>query len=223
MRPGGRLGPARHQGRRDHVTVSDAAGRKRRAGIHVHRMPHGSNREIPPRTAAFPIRPRSHLLDIATPSKAASSNASLGLAEQRGLVDFAGLQHRHVRTGRPGTRLHAVLSLYAAGSTVTRSEMRNGSYDSERKRKARPKVNKRTEANETDFVWHDARLIVEVDGYRYHRSPLEIRDRPPARRDAHGRRLAGHALHLDPDHHAAGMGRASPVRTRLRRAAYTQN
>ena len=25
-----------------------------------------------------------------------------------------------------------------------------------------------------DFVWRDARLIVEVDGYRYHRSPSQF-------------------------------------------------
>jgi very-short-patch-repair endonuclease len=35
----------------------------------------------------------------------------------------------------------------------------------------RPKVNTRIEGEEVDFVWRDARLIVEVDGYRYHRSP----------------------------------------------------
>ena len=32
------------------------------------------------------------------------------------------------------------------------------------------------EGREVDFVWRDARLIVEVDGYRYHRSPSRFED-----------------------------------------------
>ena len=35
----------------------------------------------------------------------------------------------------------------------------------------RPLDNILIEGAEVDFVWRDARLIVEVDGYRYHRSP----------------------------------------------------
>jgi very-short-patch-repair endonuclease len=65
-----------------------------------------------------------------------------------------------------------VLSLYTAGTTPTRSEME------ERFLKlcddhgiSRPEVNIRIEGEEVDFAWRDARLIVEVDGYRYHREP----------------------------------------------------
>ncbi len=35
----------------------------------------------------------------------------------------------------------------------------------------RPSVNTRIEGHEVDFVWRDAHLIAEVDGYRYHRAP----------------------------------------------------
>jgi very-short-patch-repair endonuclease len=35
----------------------------------------------------------------------------------------------------------------------------------------RPEVNTRIEGEEVDFAWRDAKLIVEVDGYAYHRSP----------------------------------------------------
>jgi very-short-patch-repair endonuclease len=35
----------------------------------------------------------------------------------------------------------------------------------------RPETNTRIEGIEVDFVWRDRRLIVEVDGYAYHRSP----------------------------------------------------
>jgi very-short-patch-repair endonuclease len=35
----------------------------------------------------------------------------------------------------------------------------------------RPETNVRIEGFEVDFVWRDRRLIVEVDGFAYHRSP----------------------------------------------------
>jgi very-short-patch-repair endonuclease len=38
----------------------------------------------------------------------------------------------------------------------------------------RPVVNTRIEGFEVDFVWREARLIVEVDGYRHHRSPSQF-------------------------------------------------
>jgi very-short-patch-repair endonuclease len=65
-----------------------------------------------------------------------------------------------------------VLSLYAAGTTATRSEMEErflGLCDDHGIK--RPQVNTRIEGAEVDFVWRDRRLIVEVDGYAYHRSP----------------------------------------------------
>jgi very-short-patch-repair endonuclease len=34
----------------------------------------------------------------------------------------------------------------------------------------RPETNTRIEGMECDFVWRDARLIVEVDGFAFHRS-----------------------------------------------------
>ena len=42
----------------------------------------------------------------------------------------------------------------------------------------RPETNSIVQGFEVDFVWHDRRLIVEVDGYAYHRSPSAFeRDR----------------------------------------------
>ena len=65
-----------------------------------------------------------------------------------------------------------MLSLYTAGSTVTRSEMEERFLrlcDDHGIR--RPNVNTRIEGEEVDFAWRDVRLVVEVDGYRYHRAP----------------------------------------------------
>jgi very-short-patch-repair endonuclease len=40
----------------------------------------------------------------------------------------------------------------------------------------RPATNTHVEGIEVDFVWRDDRLIVEVDGYRYHRAPTVFED-----------------------------------------------
>jgi very-short-patch-repair endonuclease len=64
------------------------------------------------------------------------------------------------------------LSLYTAGATQTRSELEERFLqlcDDHGIR--RPETNTRIEGVEVDFVWRDRRLIVEVDGYAYHRSP----------------------------------------------------
>ena len=38
----------------------------------------------------------------------------------------------------------------------------------------RPTINTRIEGHEVDFVWRNKKLIVEVDGYAYHRSPSQF-------------------------------------------------
>jgi hypothetical protein len=114
------------------------------------------------------------IIDIAARLEGRPLEHVLDLADQRQLIDFAELRRRLADcAGRPGSpSLQAVLSLYTAGSTVTRSEMEErflGLCDSYGL--PRPHVNTRIEGEEVDFVWRDQRLIVEVDGYAYHRSP----------------------------------------------------
>ena len=40
----------------------------------------------------------------------------------------------------------------------------------------RPETNGRVEGEEVDFVWRDRRLVVEVDGCKYHRAPTRFED-----------------------------------------------
>jgi hypothetical protein len=106
--------------------------------------------------------PARTIIDLARTLKGHSLEHVLDLAEQRRLVDFAELHHRPVPTS-----LQAVLSRYTAGTTITRSELEErflALCDDHGIR--RPEVNTRIEGAEVDFVWRDARLIVEIDRER---------------------------------------------------------
>jgi very-short-patch-repair endonuclease len=95
----------------------------------------------------------------------------LDRAEHLRLVDFSEFAHRSIPPA-----LQAVLSLYTA-TTPTRSELEERFLrlcDDHGLR--RPEVNARIEGIEVDFVWRDKRLIVEVDGCAYHRSPSRFED-----------------------------------------------
>ena len=156
-----------------HVTAS-RAGRARRREIRIHRSATlgpdetTTHRDIP---VTDPVRT---LIDLATLLKGRPLEQALDRAERLRLVDFADLAHRlEARPGRPGSpSLQAQLSRYTAGSTFTRSELEERFLAlCDRHGLPRPNVNTRIEGIEVDFVWPDARLIVEVDGYAYHRSP----------------------------------------------------
>ena len=101
-----------------HVSVPGRSGRLRRAGIRVHR-PRDLGPDDVTTHRAIPITtPIRTVIDISRTLKGRPLEHVLDLAEQQGLVDFAELQHR------PKPRsLQAVLSLYTAGSTVTRSQL----------------------------------------------------------------------------------------------------
>jgi very-short-patch-repair endonuclease len=150
-----------------HVTVAGDVGRKRRRGITVHRSatlePHdvAVHRGIPITTPARTIidlsrtltgRPLEHVID---------------LADQRGLVDFD-----HLRQANSAS-LQAVLSRYSPAPTRSELEERFLRLCDDHGI-PRPETNTRIEGIEVDFVWRDRRLIVEVDGYAYHRSPARF-------------------------------------------------
>jgi restriction endonuclease-like protein/putative AbiEi antitoxin of type IV toxin-antitoxin system len=146
-----------------HVTVAGDAGRRRRAGLRVHRsrtIEATTHRGIPITTPARTI------IDLARTLKGRPLEAALDRAEHLRLVDFSELKHRPIPRS-----LQAVLSLYTA-SNPTRSELEERFIQlCDDHGIPRPDINARIEGYEVDFVWRDKRLIVEVDGYAYHRSP----------------------------------------------------
>jgi very-short-patch-repair endonuclease len=154
-----------------HVTVPGDAGRMRRRGLHIHRSrtltadDTTTHRGIPITTPARTI------VDLAATLKGRPLEQALDLADQRGLIDFAELKARPIPRS-----LQAILSRYAA-PTLTRSELEACFLAlCDDHALPRPRTNTCIEGIEVDFVWRRQRLIVEVDGYRYHRSPSSFED-----------------------------------------------
>jgi very-short-patch-repair endonuclease len=157
-----------------HVTVPGRPGRARRAGIRLHRSLTLEIRETTIDQGIPITSPIRTLIDLATTLKGRPLEHVLDLAEQHGLVDFAELHDTiTAHPSRPGSpSLRAMLSRYTAGTTFTRSELEERFLAlCDEHGLPRPNVNARIGGEEVDFVWRDARLIVEVDGYAYHRSP----------------------------------------------------
>ena len=152
-----------------HVTVAGDAGRKGRQGVRVHR-----SRTLEPRDATahreIPLTTRERTIaDLARTTT------------PRRLEQLIDKTHHQLDFGRlrqlAPPSLQAVLSSYA--TTLTRSELEERFLElCDAHGLPRPEVNTRIEGMECDFVWRDRRLIVEVDGYEFHRSRASFaRDR----------------------------------------------
>jgi very-short-patch-repair endonuclease len=154
-----------------HVTVPGNGGRARRAGIRLHRR-----RLAPADTTierGIPITtPARTLIDLARTLKGRPLEQALDRAEHLRLLDFAEFQCRPIPSS-----LQAQLARYQA--TFTRSELEERFLAlCDDHGLPRPETNCVIEGIEVDFVWRDRRLIVEVDGYAFHRSPSAFeRDR----------------------------------------------
>jgi very-short-patch-repair endonuclease len=145
-----------------HVTVPGDPGRKHRPGLRIHR-----SRTLQPSDTTdhrgIPItEPHRTLTDLATTMTGRPLEHAVNLAERR--IDFARLS----QSAPPS--LQAVLESYATAHTRSELEERFLTLCDDHGLR-RPEVNTRIEGIECDFVWRDARLIVEVDGYAFHRAP----------------------------------------------------
>jgi very-short-patch-repair endonuclease len=148
-----------------HVTVAGDGGRKRHAGLRVHRSRTLAPHDITTHCGIPITTPARTIIDLARTLKGRPLETALDRAEQRRLLDFADLTRRPIPPS-----LQAVLSVYIA--TVTRSELEERFLQlCADHGLPRPETNARIEGYEVDFVWRGKRLIVEVDGYAYHRSP----------------------------------------------------
>jgi very-short-patch-repair endonuclease len=140
------------------VSLGGRAGRRRRSGIRVHRPLSLPRHETTKRRRIPVTSPARTLTDLRTVTSASEV--------------------------RDATRRAGVLGLASGPDPApdpTRSELeRRFLWLCHRHRLPRPAVNRRVGPFLVDFCWSERRLIVETDGYRYHRGRAafeEDRDR----------------------------------------------
>ncbi len=147
-----------------HVTVPGDPGRKRRAGIKLHRSTTLTPDDVTERDGIPVTTVARTIIDLARGMSAHDLEPIVDAADRRHLVDFTDL-----RRANPAS-LQAVLRAYDPAPTRSELERRFLSI-CRRHGLPTPEVNQIVEGYLVDFVWRDRRLIVEVDGYAYHRAP----------------------------------------------------
>lgn len=147
-----------------HVTVPTTAGRERRAGIRLHRSATLTTEDVTEIRGVPVTSVARTIVDLSRTLKGRPLEALIDRADQRGLVDF------EVLRSASSASLQAVLNRYSAAPTRSELEDRFLTLCDDHCIE-RPETNACIEGFEVDFVWREGRLIVEVDGYAYHRSP----------------------------------------------------
>jgi hypothetical protein len=147
------------------VTIPGRAGRARRKGVRIHRA-----RLRPDEVAlvdGIPVTsPARTLVDFADVSSLRELERAFDEAEYLRL-DCTGLEPIHGRRGYG--RLQTVSARHEPGTTRTRSDLEDLFLAlCERFGLPRPAVNSLLLGHEVDFLWRDARLVVEVDGGAAH-------------------------------------------------------
>jgi very-short-patch-repair endonuclease len=124
--------------------------------------------------------PARTLIDLAGVTDAVITERALNEARVRKLVSDAEIYAALDRCrGRTGTAMIRGLLQEEAETGFSRSEAeRRLQSIIEQARLPRPHMNARVAGYEVDAVWPAARLVVEVDGYRFHGHPAAFeRDR----------------------------------------------
>ena len=153
------------------VTVPGGAGR-RRPGLRVHRralLPE----EITTHEAIPVTTPARTLLDLAATLPRRALERAVDQTEVLRLFDLTALDATiRAHQGRPGApRLRAVLERHSVGSTLTRSELEERFLRfCDERGIASPRVNATVAGLEVDFYWPRPRLVVELDGWAFHRT-----------------------------------------------------
>jgi very-short-patch-repair endonuclease/predicted transcriptional regulator of viral defense system len=165
------------------ITIMDRAIDAKR-GVRIHRTTSLPKEEVRTRHGIPATSPARTVLDLAAQASAHELERAIAEVYAQRLAtrdDFLDLLSRH--PGRRGTRL--LRDLVSGGETIalTRSEAERRLLALVRRAGLPlPSTNARLHGYEVDFLWRFQRLIVEVDGFAFHSSPVAFeRDR---RRDA---------------------------------------
>ena len=154
----------RTSGRMIDVSVPTHPGRKRRPGLRVHRRATLTARDVTSHRNIPITTPARTIIDMSRTLTGRALEHLVDLADQRGLVDFADLRAAN------SASLQAVLQNYRPAPTRSELEERFLKLCDDHQI-PRPETNALIEGILVDFVWRERRLIVEVDGYAYHREP----------------------------------------------------
>jgi hypothetical protein len=195
----------------EHLEVT-APTERRRPGIRMHRSSLLPDEMTAVRGIPVTTVPRT-VLDLAGVLPRYQLERVLNETEIRGLKDrlsLADLVARH--PGRRGLRtLRQILDQLQAGTTVTHSELEDRFLAFIRKTGLPPpSLNARPLGFECDCVWHDERIVVELDGRATHDTAAAFeRDRARDRALAAGGwrtvRITWRQLHEEPELVAADL------------------
>ncbi|MGI8864265.1 MAG: DUF559 domain-containing protein [Solirubrobacteraceae bacterium] len=160
-----------------HVSVR-RTGYARRPGICTHRTRTLLPRDVRIRHGLLVTSPAQTLLDIAGDTTARELELALDEGLRTGFVTRAQVRDvvGRIPNRRGGGRLLALVNA-SRTTTVTRSEAEERFLALIRKAQLPdPAANVRLQGFMVDFLWRRERIVVEVDGYRYHGSRRRFED-----------------------------------------------
>lgn len=195
-----------------HVTV-EGGFRSPGPGVCVHRTSRLDDADV---TLVDGIRVTTAtrtILDLARVLRIRPLEQMIAEAERLGVVEKSVLAQR--ARARPDRRgMGALLGLLATDVAFVRSEAEAVFLAMLRRARVRlPETNVRVEGYEVDFLWRAARVVVEIDGYAYHRSQRAFerdhqRDRDLGSAGFLVLRFTWHQLREEPEAVIFRLGRA---------------
>lgn len=162
------------------VSVSSRAGRPQRAGLRIHRTATLREQDLTVVDGIATTTAARTLLDLAEREPARRIERALDEAAALELLDVEALkeqiEHNHARTLAAG-RLRRVLDSHLPGTTATWNELEERFLTLVRAAGLpRPEVQPYLDLGDgephiqPDFLWRAQRVIVETDGWKYHRT-----------------------------------------------------
>jgi very-short-patch-repair endonuclease/predicted transcriptional regulator of viral defense system len=154
------------------VTVRSAGGRTRRSGLRIHRMPSLRADEITDHQGIRVTTPARTLLDLASSLPRRALERALDEAEIKQLYDRTSLDAlARTHAGERGARRLQRALNEDGDPTLTDSELEELMLAlCDDHRLERPKPQAWVAGLRVDFLFTASRLVVETDGYRYHRT-----------------------------------------------------
>lgn len=156
---------------RTDVTVRDHNGRAKRPRVRIHRATELRPGEVTEHHGIPVTSPARTLLDLASSLPRRGLERALEQTDILELFDLRAVQRAiDAHRGRRGARaLMAALETHQPGTNVTRSVLEDHFLAlCAAQGLERPQTNKRVCGLEVDFYFPTKRVVVEVDGYRYH-------------------------------------------------------